>query len=126
VLRIGGHDFVSRAQAEPADDDVNRAGRRVGERHVNGGHADLRRDQAADPLAAFEHRIEVRLATAAVRRPPRLQRGDGVDRRFGERPVGPRVQVRVLPQDRETGPLGFPAHRISSSTGAWSESSTVP
>ncbi len=72
MLRIGRQDLVSRTQAEPGDDDVNGAGRRVRERDVERRDSDLVGDRGTDPLTAFERLIEVRLAASTVDRLPCL------------------------------------------------------
>ncbi len=115
VLRIRGDDLVSRSEPEARHDDVDALRRRLGERNVVGGDADLCGEQLAHALTPFEHRFEVGAPSATVAALPRAQLCHRVERLPGERPEGAGVQVRKPIEHRE--PLA-PAHDTSTSTGA--------
>ena len=118
VLLVGRHDLVARREAEPGDDDLAAARRRVGERDLLRRRADDLREAGAHLLAQPGELLDVRHPAAAlleIAREPRLRR---LDRRARQRPVRAGVEVRLALEHRELGAGLLEGHPTTASTGA--------
>ena len=98
VLRVGGHDLVTRTDSQAAQDDVAPLGRRAGERDLLGLRRQQARELGAERLALGEHALEVRPARPTLLQLSALDRLHRLDGRARQRAERARVQVGVALQ----------------------------
>ena len=89
------------------------------------GGAPIRPARAARSEALGHDALEARAARPTLLQLLALEHLHGLDRRARERTERARVQVGVAVEDRETAADGYEVDAITTSIGAWSES-TVP